>query len=120
MRFDLQIAVVVPVRSSGSRSTGRSSGSSSTVGRSNRSSSSSTSVVRSSSSGSNPAQELLKVQHGQAQAHQNLLDALHLVVHQEVEPNEKKIWIWSKKATWSNKFAYAVVYFFKCNGTGWL
>ena len=66
------------------------------------------------------AQALLKVQHGQAQAHQNLLDALHLVVHQEVEPNEKKIWIWLKKATWSNKFAYAVVYFFKCNGAGWL
>ena len=66
------------------------------------------------------AQELLKVQHGQAQAHQNLLDDLHLVVQKEVEPNEKKIWIWPKKATWSNKFAYAVVYFFKCNGTGWL
>ena len=36
------------------------------------------------------AQALLKVQHGQAQAHQNLLDALHLVVHQEGESNEKK------------------------------
>ena len=39
----------------------------------------------------NVAQALLKVQHGQAQAHQNLLDVLNLVVHQEVEPNEKKI-----------------------------
>ena len=44
----------------------------------------------------NVAQALLKVQHGQVQAHQNLLDALHLVVHQEVEPNGKKIWIWLK------------------------